>query len=62
MGKKSVRVFLLTLAVLLPCVTPVCGQDASGPRPKRQRTPDGYKPRSLKEVAAERPGEESRGN
>lgn len=38
------------------------GQDAPGPGPKRARTPEDYKPRTLKEVSAARPGAESRGD
>lgn len=38
------------------------GQDAAGPGPKRARTREDYKPRTLKEVASQGPGAESRGD
>ncbi|HLL74271.1 MAG TPA: hypothetical protein VK421_03330 [Pyrinomonadaceae bacterium] len=60
MKHKSSRAVLL--AALLFGVCLAYGQDASGPRPKRARTPEDYKPRTLKEVSAEGPGAESRGN
>jgi hypothetical protein len=38
------------------------GQDRLGPKPKRPRTLEDYKPRTLKELAAERADAESLGN
>ena len=38
------------------------GQDAPGPGRKRARTPEDYRPRTLKELVAEAGGEGSRGN
>lgn len=60
MKRKLARAVLL-VALLLGVVA-AQGQDAPGPKPKRPRTPDDYKPRTLKEVAAEGPGAESRGD
>jgi hypothetical protein len=55
MKRKSSH-FILLLALLLGCDL-AYGQDSLGPKPKKPRTPDDYKPRTLKGVAAE-----SRGN
>ena len=52
---------VLVVALLLG-VNPAHGQGTSGPGPKRARTPEDYKPRTLKEVLAEGPGAESRGD
>ena len=60
MKSKSSHFVLLT-ALLLGC-TWAYGQDSLGARPKKARTPDDYKPRTLKEVVAEGAGAESRGN
>ena len=62
MKHKSSRAVVLLLSALLLGVAPARGQEDSGPRPKRQRTPDDYKTRTLKEVAAAGPGAESRGD
>lgn len=51
MRRRSSRVALL-LALLLGGHT-AYGQEGLGPRPKRPRAPDDYRPRTLKEVAAE---------
>ena len=50
------------LAVLLLASLSAHGQDSSGPKPKRARTPDDYKPRTLKELVTAGAGAESRGN
>jgi hypothetical protein len=60
MKRKSSHVVLL-LALLLSGNL-AYGQDSLGPKPKKPRTSDDYKPRTLKEVAAEGSGVESRGN
>ena len=60
MKSKSSHFVLLT-ALLLGCNL-AYGQDSLGARPKKARTPDDYKPRTLKEVVAEGAGAESRGN
>jgi hypothetical protein len=60
MKRKPSHVVLLL--VLLLGGNLVYGQDSLGPKPKKPRTPDDYKPRTLKEVAAEGSGAESRGN
>jgi len=60
MRLKSSR-FALLLLLVLGCGA-AYGQDSPGARPKKARTPDDYKPRTLKEVAAEAAGAESRGN
>ena len=51
-----------SLAAFRLCVGLTHAQDSSGPKPKRARTPDDYKPRTLKEVSAAGPGAESRGD
>lgn len=53
--------FVLLTALLIGCGL-AYGQDSLGARPKKARTPEDYKPRTLKEVAAEKAGAESRGN
>lgn len=53
--------FLLLLVLLLGCNV-AYGQDSLGARPKKARTLDDYQPRTLKEVAMEGAGTESRGN
>ena len=60
MKRKSFCVALL--AALLLGVGLGHGQDTSGPGRKRARTPEDYKPRTLKDVAAEAAGAESRGD
>lgn len=60
MRRKSAH-FVLLLALLLGGNL-AYGQDGLGPRPKKARTPDDYKPRTLKEVAAKGSDAESRGN
>ena len=60
MKRKSPRLALLP-ALLLGCNL-AYGQDSLGPQPKKPRTPADYKSRTLKEVAAEGDGAESRGN
>lgn len=59
--KRSSTHFVLLLVLLL-CGGSAYGQDSAGPRPKRARTPDDYKPRTLKELAAEGADAGSRGN
>jgi hypothetical protein len=61
MKRKSSH-FVLLLALLLLGGDAAYGQDALGPQPKRARTPDDYKPRTLKEVAAKGSDAESLGN
>jgi hypothetical protein len=58
--RKSSYVALL-LALLLGCGL-AYSQDSLGAKPKKPRTPDDYKPRTLKEVATAGAGTESRGN
>lgn len=60
MKRKPFHVTLL-LALLLGGNL-AFGQDPAGPGPKRARTPDDYKPRTLREVAAEGSGANSLGN
>jgi len=60
MKRKSSH-FALLLTLLLGCGL-TYGQDSLGAKPKKARTPDDYKSRTLKEVAAEGDGAESRGN
>ena len=60
MKRKSSHFALLT-AFLLGCGL-AYGQGSLGAKPKRARTPDDYKSRTLKEVAAEGSNTESRGN
>lgn len=50
------------LAALLLCAATAGGQDTPGARPKRPRTRDDYKPRTLKDVASPGRGAQSRGN
>jgi hypothetical protein len=50
MKRKSFHSVLL-VALLLVCNLSY-GQDSLGPQPKRARTPEDYKPRTLKEVSA----------
>ena len=57
--KSSLCVLLLAL---LFGGSPAYGQDSPGAKPKKPRTPEDYRPRTLKEVAAEGPGAETRGN
>ena len=60
MKRKFSRFALLT-ALLLGCGM-TYGQGSPGAKPKRARTPDDYKSRTLKEVAAEGSDTKSRGN
>jgi hypothetical protein len=60
MKRKSSH-FVLLVALLLGC-NPAYGQDSLGAKPKKARTPDDYKPRMLKEVAASGAGAEGLGN
>jgi hypothetical protein len=60
MKRKASHVFLL-LALLLGCDL-ACGQDALGAKPKKPRTLDDYRSRTLKEVATKGAGAESRRN
>jgi len=60
MKRKSSYVVLL-LALLLGGNF-AYGQDSLGPKPKKPRTADDYKPRTLKEVAAKGSDAQSRGN
>lgn len=60
MKRKSSYVVLL-LAILLGG-TLAYGQDPLGAQPKKPRTEDDYKPRTLKELAAKEADAESRGN
>ena len=53
--------FVLLLALALGGNS-VYGQGSSGAGPKRARTPDDYKPRTLKELAAEGDGGQGLGN
>jgi len=53
--------FALLLALLLGGNS-AYGQDPLGPKPKKPRTLDDYKPRTLKEVAAKGADAQSRGN
>lgn len=59
--KRRSSHFVLLLALLLGG-NPAYGQDTLGPRPKKPRTPDDYKPRTLKEVGAQGSDAKSRGN
>ena len=57
------RTFRLTLLLALTLVGGLTyAQDPTGPQPKRARTPEDYKPRTLKELAAEGADAESRGD
>lgn len=58
--RKSSHCVLL-MAFLLGCGL-AYGQGSLGAKPKKPRTPDDYKPRTLKEIAAKGSGSESRGN
>lgn len=60
MKRKSSHVVLL-LALLLGG-HPAYGQDTLGPQPKKARTSDDYKPRTLKELGAEGPDAKRLGN
>jgi hypothetical protein len=60
MKRKSSH-FALLLILLLGCGL-AYGQDSPGAKPKKARTPDDYKPRTLKEVAAAGDGAQSLGN
>lgn len=60
MKRESSRVALLLALVL--CGNLAHGQDSLGAKPKKPRTPEDYKPRTLKEVAAAGAEGESRGN
>lgn len=57
--KSSFVVLLLTLLI---GGSLAYGQGSLGAKPKRARTPDDYKPRTLKELAAKGSDAESRGN
>lgn len=59
--KDMLSRFILLLALML-CSSVAYGQDSSGAKPKRARTPDDYKPRTLKEVTTKASGAESLGN
>jgi hypothetical protein len=60
MKRKSSYVVLLSALLLGGNLA--YGQDSLGAKPKKPRTPDDYKPRTLKEVATAGAGAESRGN
>jgi hypothetical protein len=61
MKRKSSHVALL-LALLLGCCGLAYGQDSLGAKPKRARTSDDYKPRTLKEIPIKGDDAESLGN
>jgi hypothetical protein len=61
MKRKSFHVLLLLLAFFLGGGH-AYGQGSLGPQPKKARTPDDYKPRTLKEVAAQGADAKSLGN
>jgi hypothetical protein len=50
---KHRKSYLMLVLALLLCSGMALGQDSLGPRPKKARTPDDYKPQTLKEVIAE---------
>lgn len=60
MSHKSSH-FVLLLALLLAS-NMIYGQDSMGAKPKKPRTPDDYKPRSLKEIDTAGDATESLGN
>jgi hypothetical protein len=59
--KRKSSYLVLLLAFLLGANS-AYGQDSLGPKPKKARTLDDYKPRTLKEVVAKGSDERSRGN
>lgn len=48
---KVIRLLPVLLCVFLFSANLAVGQEPSGPQPKRARTPEDYKPRTLKEIA-----------
>ena len=61
MLKPALKSSVLLLALLLGCGA-ARAQGSPGPQPKKARAPEDYKPRTLKEVAAQPSDAESRGD
>ena len=59
---KHKSFYLALLLALMLCGDMAYGQDSLGAKPKKPRTPEDYKPRTLKEIAARRSDEKSRRN